>query len=180
MEAEVAALPTRGPHVGPLKSCPHVGPLKSWKMGKALKRLPVPLGLLGPPFPFPALAAEGDGWATWRVSSGLTARLGLWVCVGGGHGGSVDHDLSTAGGHQLVSQCALSEGMEGLEFCPPPGAGWGWVSSGAIGLLPPPAPPPITGSYLIQGHFVTEEEPIYYRERCVKQHPHRSLSLTLF
>lgn len=57
-------------------------------MGKALKHLPVSLGVLGPPFPFQALAAQGDGWATCRVTSELTAQLGLWLCVGGGVGGT--------------------------------------------------------------------------------------------
>lgn len=149
----MAALPTCGQRVGPLKS---------WKTGKALKHLPVPRGLLGPPFPLQALAAEGGGWATCRVTSGLTARLGLWVCVGRGRRGTADHDLSTAGGHQLVPQCALSEGMEGLGLCQ---AGGGQVSSEAAGL-PPNARPPVTGSYLIQGHFVTGEEPIYYQAVC--------------
>lgn len=82
--------------------------------------------------------------------------------MGRGRRGTADHDLSTAGGHQLVPQCALSQGMEGLGLCQ---AGGGQVSSEAAGL-PPNARPPVTGSYLIQGHFVTGEEPIYYQAVC--------------
>lgn len=114
------------------------GSIKKLEDGEGAEASASPPGLLGPPFPLQALAAEGDGWATCRVTSGLTAQLGLWVCVGRGRRGTADHDLSTAGGHQLVPQCALSEGMEGLGLCQ---AGGVQVSSEAAGL-PPNARPP--------------------------------------
>lgn len=152
MKAEVAAPPPWGQRAGPLRS---------WKTGKAPKHLPAPPGLLGPPVPFRALVAEGDGWATCRLTSGLTAPLGLRVRVGRGHRGTVDHGPSTAGGDQLVPQCVFwQRAWKAWDSARP---GVGRRAQRLLACPPHPRGPPATGSYLIQGHFGTGEDPIYYR-----------------
>lgn len=110
---------------GPIKKLPICGAIKKLEDGEGTEASASPPGSAGTSLPLPGFGCRG-GWVGHVEGLLRTHRpAGTPGVCGRGHGGSVDHDLSTAGGHQLISQCALSEGMEGLEFCPPPGAGGG-------------------------------------------------------